>query len=168
VELLEWGYFSRTHGLKGELLLRASRQANIRKIRTVFVEMAGSKAPHFVTSLRESEKGIIVAMEDVSSVSAAGKLAGKKVFVQSEFLREEKKDNDLSGFELIDEQLGSLGRIGSVEETGAQVLVSLQHKGREILLPLADALVKKIDKKKKIVYYAAPPGLIEIYLTDSD
>jgi hypothetical protein len=33
-----------------------------------------------------------------------------------------------------------------------------------VLLPIYGGLVKKVDRKKKILYVEAPEGLIELYL----
>jgi 16S rRNA processing protein RimM len=36
--------------------------------------------------------------------------------------------------------------------------------GKEVLLPIFDGLVKKVDRKKKILYVEAPEGLIDLYI----
>ena len=35
---------------------------------------------------------------------------------------------------------------------------------KEVLIPVVDEIIQKVDRKKKLLMIAAPPGLIEIYL----
>jgi 16S rRNA processing protein RimM len=164
LELRLLGYFSKVHGLKGELLIRAEAKVKKRGLKVLFVEVGGSKVPHFIKEIKEVEKGLIVSFEDVTNVNQASKLAGKKVFADSTLFLKEKNNQSLTGFEVIDEELGSLGPVESVDESGAQVLLALTFRGKELMLPFAKELVVKIDLKEKKLYYKAPPGLIEMYV----
>jgi 16S rRNA processing protein RimM len=40
----------------------------------------------------------------------------------------------------------------------------VQHGEKEILIPVVDEIIQKIDRVKKLLMIEAPAGLIEIYL----
>jgi 16S rRNA processing protein RimM len=164
MELEEVGYFSKTHGIKGQLVLKASRDFYFEEVKAIFIESSGSKAPYFVQEISESPKAIIIRLEEVDSLEKAKLLIGKKVFVDAKLVEEEESDDKLLGFEVIDEKHGSLGLIKSVNADGVQLLITLNFRNKEIILPLADELILEVDENKKIIRYDTPDGLIELYL----
>jgi 16S rRNA processing protein RimM len=40
------------------------------------------------------------------------------------------------------------------------------HQGKEVLIPIQDQIILKVDKAAKKVYCQLPEGLLEIYLED--
>lgn len=165
MELFEIGYFAKTHGIKGHLILKTESFFDTEELNALFVETGGSKAPYFITELRETNDAIIILLEDINSVEKAKTLTGKKVFIDSKFISEdEMAEEDWSGFELIDKAFGSLGQILSTSDNGQQILVSILFKGKEVILPLVEEFIESIDEEKKIIRFNAPEGLIDIYL----
>jgi 16S rRNA processing protein RimM len=47
-----------------------------------------------------------------------------------------------------------------------QDLLGVTHKGKEVLIPIQDGIIKKVDKAAKKVYCQLPDGLLDIYLED--
>jgi 16S rRNA processing protein RimM len=161
------GYFSKTHGLKGRLFLREDRTLIIDGLKVLFVELGGDRIPMFISALDEAGGTLVVELEEINSVEKARTLVGKKVFVDPLFIDEEaERESPYLGYELIDEKLGSLGKIEGVTEAGGQEVLSLTYKEKEVLLPLSGDLVKKVDDSRKTIYYSAPDGLIDIYLSE--
>ena len=163
MNLVEIGYFSRTHGLKGQLVLKQYRDLEPESLRAVFVDIRGSKAPYFVSAFNSSGQGLLISLEEVDTIEKAKLLLNKQVYADENILAPVEVD-ELVGYELIDRTQGSLGVIKAITENGAQSLVHLEYKGREVLLPLVDELIEEIDDQKKLVRYNAPDGLIDMYL----
>ena len=46
-----------------------------------------------------------------------------------------------------------------------QLLCRLDRKGKEVLIPLNEETLQKVNHKKKEVLVELPDGLLEIYLT---
>lgn len=164
MDLKEIGYFSKTHGVKGHLILKSEAEFYFEEINAVFLETSGSKAPYFISEIKESNTGLIVLLEEVNAIEKAKLLIGKKVFIDSQFISEENPEEDYVGFELIDAHYGSLGQILEVNDSGPQVLVSILYKEKEIILPLVEAFIESIDTAKKKIQFNAPEGLIKLYL----
>lgn len=166
MNLVQLGYFSKTHGLKGHLVLKAEVDFFADELKVVFVEIAGAKAPYFISEMKQSGGNTIIALEDMAMVEKAKALVGKKVFMDGQFLDTEEDGPDWTGFELVDKHYGPLGKITSVTDNGQQVLLSVDHKGREVMLPLVDEFVERVDEAAKKLYFNAPDGLIDLYVNE--
>jgi 16S rRNA processing protein RimM len=163
MNLSEIGYFSKTHGIKGHLILKSDIDFDIEDLTSLFVDIAGGRAPYFIAEITEVRGDLRVLLEDIDTVEKARSLVGKKVFINSDFVTEEEGE-DLIGYELIEKKLGSLGKITEVNDNGAQILVSIIYKEKEVILPLVEDLIESVDQQEKKIVYNAPEGLIEMYL----
>lgn len=164
MQLCEIGYFSKTHGVKGQLVLRTRQQFDETALKALIVADKGARVPYFVSDLRPANHGWVVSLEDITSVEDAKKLLNKPVFVDESLVEAEENDDDLSGYRLDDTVKGTIGVIRSVENHGAQELFVVDHNGTELLLPAADELIDEIDDEQRIVHYHAPEGLIDMLL----
>jgi 16S rRNA processing protein RimM len=165
-QLSHIGYFSKTHGVKGHLILKEAHEFLYEGLKVFFIDMPVGRAPFFIKYLKPSNKGLIVGLEDIDSVEKAGSVLNRKVYVDASLLVEEDNFTWVD-FELIDKHHGSLGMILEENDNGHQVLLTLLFKGKEIILPLVDEFIEKVDEKAKKIFYNAPEGLIDIYLGES-
>lgn len=159
--LVEIGYFSKTHGIKGALHLKININFDNENVDAVFTDTNLGKVPHFIKTIKHSNTGLIFELEEIDTVESAKKLIGHKVFIKAEFIIETENDSWL-GYELIDNKLGSLGKIIEETDNGYQTLVTVIFRSKSIDLPLADDLIESIDDNTKIIKYSSPEGLIEM------
>lgn len=163
MQLVKVGYFSKTHGLKGELLLK-EQEGNIDfETKVLFIDLPTGRAPYFVSSMREFKSGVLVHLEEVDTVEKAKTLIGKSIFCDEQyfFLDEEL---DYNGYELIDSSFGSLGPVLQTDDNGVQILLTVQVSEKEVIIPLAEDFIEGIDDAAKVIRINAPKGLIEMYL----
>jgi 16S rRNA processing protein RimM len=155
------GYIQRPHGLKGELKFKYQvQQDQIPKV--IFID----RVPYFIQSINELNPGdAIITVEDVSSRELAEKLSGKQVTVQAELeIQEDDSDlNSLVGYLAIDEHQGDLGPVQDVMEMPMQVLLQVVYKEHEVMLPMNDETLIKVDHDERKVYLAVPEGLVDLY-----
>lgn len=166
MDLSPIGYFSKTHGVKGQLILKTEKDFDVDALKALFIETATGKAPYFVTEVKEAGANLVLELEEVPNVEKARMLIGKQVYIDASLIEEEESDDAWIGFELIDAHHGSLGQVSAVSDNGQQMLLSLQHKGKEIILPMVEEFIEKIDEENKKIFFQAPEGLIELYLSE--
>ena len=70
----------------------------------------------------------------------------------------------LVGYTVEDVNFGKVGIIKAINDSTAQSLFEIDRDGTEILIPMNDAFIKKVDKKKKSILVETPEGLIDLYL----
>jgi 16S rRNA processing protein RimM len=164
----EIGYISKTHGLKGHVILRLNEDIfiNHEKITAIFLDINGSQVPYFIEECKPNNAGFIVKLDTIDHVDTSKKLIGKKAFCLNEFISE--NENSLSyfvGYAVIDSVHGNIGNIVDVNDKTDNVVITIVHpNGAEIILPFNDDLINEIDDDLKTVDLNAPEGLIEMYL----
>lgn len=170
MEYFKIGKFVAAHGLKGELLLKHSlgKKTSLKNLRTIFIEEKNSFLPWFIESARiKNHEEVYIKLEGVDTREAAFKLTQKEVWLpETDFKKFAAKSAPagLLGYIIINEK-EPVGEILEVIEQPHQVLCRLEIKGKEVLIPLHDNTLQKIDHRKKQVLVTLPEGLLDIYLT---
>ncbi len=164
----EIGYISKTHGLKGHVILRLLDLVGIDEeaIKSVFLELNGSQVPYFIEECRPSNNGYILKLETLDNIDTSKKVIGKKVFALEDFILEDEESlNEFVGYAIIDSRLGNIGNISEVDEKTDNVIIKVIHpSGSEIILPFNDDFIIEIDDDHKTIEFNSPEGLIEMYL----
>ena len=163
----EIGYISKTHGLKGHVILRLNELVNIdENIKSIFLDLNGSQVPYFIEECRPNNAGYIIKLETIDVVDMSKKLIGKKAFALSDFILEEDESlKEFIGYAIIDSKLGNIGKIADVDEKTDNAIIKVIHpSGVEIILPFNDDFIIEIDDDLKTIEFNAPEGLIEMYL----
>ena len=162
MKLIPIGYFSKSHGLKGHLILFTEFDLK-NKLDVLFIEQAGSQAPYFIEEIKPFNNGFLVKLEGVNDINAATALKNKEVLAEEKYTIAEKGFEYLH-FTLIDEIKGEVGVIQGLEGNAANPLLKVMAGDKEILLPFSTEFIIKVIKTKKQLHYRAPEGLIDMYL----
>jgi 16S rRNA processing protein RimM len=166
------GHISKLHGLSGELtaFFDVDYPEEYENLESVFVEINNKLVPFFIESLEITPKKVILKFEDVGSVEAAEELTGKDLYLPLTALPSLTGKafyyHEIIGFTAIDASFGEIGPIKEVYTNSSQDLVACEHKGQEILIPVSDELIERIDREKKELHFNLPEGLIQLYLED--
>jgi 16S rRNA processing protein RimM len=165
----EVGYISKTHGLKGHVILRVNEglDINAETIKSIFLELGGSQVPYFIEECRPNNTGYIIKLETIDSIDTSKKMIGKKVFCLTDFIIEDEDSlKEFIGYAIIDNALGNIGIINDVDDKTDNVIIKVIHPtGKEIILPFNDDLIEEIDDDAKTILFNAPQGLIDMYLS---
>jgi len=168
-EYFRIGKLVSTFGLKGELILKHNlgKKTSLKDLKAIFIEeKKESFLPWFVESTRiKSNDEIYLKLEGINVKEQAHALTQKEVWLpEDDFKKYSAKSSpiNLLGFDIIEENK-NLGKVLEVIEQPHQLLCRIDFNNREALIPLHDETLIKIDRKKKQVIVALPPGLLEIY-----
>ena len=158
-----------TFGLQGELVLKHNlgKKTSLKGLKAIFIEeKKESFIPWFVENTRiKNDEETYLKIEGINSREEGNKLTQKEVWLPEEdFKKYSAKTSpiNLLGFEVVEEQ-AVLGKILEVIEQPHQVLCRIDHKGKEVYIPLHEETIVKIDRKNARVIVSLPPGLLEIY-----
>jgi len=170
-ELFLLGKIVRTFGSKGEVVFQIDSEilTRLKKLESVFLKLNENLVPFFIENLQPRPKNqALVKFLDIDSTEDASLLAGSEIYIPKGIVPKSKNgqlfSSDIEGFKVIDTQLGETGIVVTVLEMPQQSLLSIDFKGKEILIPIVEEIVKKIDRKNKTIYIDAPEGLIDLYL----
>lgn len=165
------GKIVKKYSFKGELLIKLDTDEPeiYEDMESVFVELRNNLVPFFIkaSQLHKSEL-LRVKFEDVDSEQDADLLLKCDLYLPLEFLPKLEDDkfyfHEIIGFTVEDVNFGTVGIVKSINDSTAQALFEIDRDGIEILIPMNDAFIKNVDKKKRVITVETPEGLIQLYL----
>ena len=165
------GKIAKKFSFKGEVLLYLDTDEPelYENMESVFVEFNKNLVPFFIenSSLHKNDF-LRVQFEDVDTEAEADSILGCDVYLPLNMLPKLEGNkfyfHEVIGFEIEDKRLGVFGKIVSINDTTAQPLFEVVNGSVEILVPMIDQFLVKIDRENKKVIMDLPEGLIEMYL----
>ncbi|GGX22311.1 ribosome maturation factor RimM [Aquimarina muelleri] len=156
---------------KGEVLIKldTDEPESYLKMESVFVDYNNNLVPFFIdkSALHKSDL-LRVKFEDVDSEEDADDLMKTDIYLPLTLLPKLEGDqfyyHEVIGFTIQDVTFGKVGIVKAVNDSTAQALFEVDRDGIEILIPMNDEFIGKIDRESKVIYVETPEGLIDLYL----
>ena len=165
------GKIVKKYSFKGEVLAKLDTdQPDIyENLDSILVELRGNLIPFFIESSQLHKSELLrIKFEDVDTEQDADLLLKSDLFLPLEFLPKLEGDkfyfHEVIGFTIEDVNFGKVGVIKSINDSTAQELFEIDRNGIEILIPISDEFIKKVDRKNKTIIVETPEGLIDLYL----
>ncbi len=159
-----------TRGLSGEMVIvhELGKQLNRENIPALFIERNRKNfIPYFIESTQDkNEKEAYLQLEGVDRKETAQALVRKKVYLEKNtFEGLVKPDSALYylGFTLFDRNEKELGEIVEISRLPTQLIAHVNERGNELLIPLTQQTIERIDRANKIIFVTLPAGLTDIY-----
>jgi len=165
----ELGNIVKTHGLKGELilLLDVDQPEHYKKLESIFLEINGKLVPFFIQEISLRGNQARLNIEDIGNQDAARELMGKSVYLPLTSLPKLKKGqyyyHDLVGLEVY-EQDRLIGTVREIIEAPNNMLLSVDHQGKEVLIPMEEEILLSVDLERSRIQTSLPDGLLDVYL----
>jgi 16S rRNA processing protein RimM len=165
------GKIAKKFSFKGEVLiyLDTDEPELYEDMESIFVEFNKNLIPFFIenSSLHKNDF-LRVKFEDVDNEEQADEIIGSEVYLPISMLPKLEGNkfyfHEVIGFEIEDKRLGVFGKIVSINDSSAQPLFEVVNGSVEILVPMIDQFLVKIDRENKKVVMDLPEGLVEMYL----
>jgi len=165
------GKILKTHGNKGQILahLDVDDLDIYQKLDSVYLDLHGERIPFFIASLElKHNRKAVLKFQDFDNLEDAESLQGLEMYLPITELPALKGNrfyfHEIIGFQVIDQNHGNIGVIEGILELPHQSLFQIRFGEKEILIPVVDEIIQKVDRRKKLLMIGAPAGLIEIYL----
>jgi 16S rRNA processing protein RimM len=111
---------------------------------------------------------VLIRFEDIHTSDEAAIYTGREMYLPLDSLPPLKGKkfyyHEVKGFSVIDAKHGNIGTLVKVMELPRQSMLQINFGEKEILIPLVDEVIVKVDRKKKEIHIRAPEGLIDFYL----
>ena len=170
MQYFKTGKLVAVHGLKGEFILKheLGKKTSLKDLNAVFIEeKKNSFLPWFIESTKiKSDSEIYLKLEGLDSREAAIKFLQKEIWLTEEDFKKFAAKNapaSLLGYTIYNHK-EILSEVLEVIEQPHQILCRLEIKNKEVLIPINESFLKKIDHKKKQVMLELPDGLLDVYL----
>jgi len=156
---------------KGEVLIKldTDEPETYTEMESVFVEYNENLVPFFIERSYLHKSTLLRAkFEDIETEEDAEDMIGAELYLPLNMLPELPGDkfyfHEIIGFDVIDAEHGNIGKLVSINDSTAQALFDIEKDGKQILIPMNDEFIEKVDKKNKEIRVNTPEGLINLYL----
>lgn len=161
------GYVARTHGLRGEVTIVLDPEVPpMRASQSLFIEIKNTLIPYFIEHISDRGDKAFVKFDEVDTPEAAKQLKGCSLYLPKKQRTKLKKgefyNDEVVGFHVLDETLGSLGTIREVIEIGPNRLIAIDRPKGELLIPVNGPFILEIDRPKKKIRVDLPEGFLDI------
>lgn len=156
------------HGLKGEVTvsLDVNEPADWENLKSVFIEKKSQLVPYFIESISVRNDKAFVKLEEVNTPEYAALLKGGSIYLpkksRPKLARGEFYNEEVIGFEVIEDALGALGSVQDVEVAGPNRFLIVKYNKKEVMIPVIGPFITGINKSKKKISVSLPDGFLDI------
>ena len=164
------GKITKRFGLKGELVvyLDTDEPEKYHKLESVFLDIGGEPIPFFIEDIKvKTRNQLIVLFQDIDDKQSARyvdtdlylPLSCLPILEGNKFYYHEIK-----GFTIIDSIYGEIGICKDVMDSSHQAVMQIDNPKGEILVPIVEPFIKKVNRDSRIIEIETPQGLITFYI----
>jgi 16S rRNA processing protein RimM len=162
------GRIIKIHPYKGTVTVELSKGilSDISVLESVFLEIEGKQVPFFINQFEDNGSGFLkLNFEGYESSGKMEGFNGCRIFIDSEALNVTDYPGlaDLSGFSVYSQDDEFIGKATRIINSPGQLLLQIYaDQDREILIPLHEDLIVKIDEKHKTLKLVIADGLVDV------
>lgn len=165
------GRIVRKHSFKGEVVIKLDTDEPelYQEMESVFVKLGNNLIPFFIEeSLLQKGNQLRVRFETIDSEEDADAIMKAGIYLPLTMLPKLTGNkfyfHEVIDFTINDTEHGDFGVITGINDTTAQPLFEVENGTQQILIPMIDDFILKIDRENKKVFVKTPEGLIDLYL----
>lgn len=159
------------YSFKGEILVKLDTDDPelYQNLESVFVSLGNNLVPFFIDRCRLHKSDLLrIDFEEVKTESDADRIMGSKLYLPLTMLPKLTGNkfyfHEVIGFTVWDAVHGDIGTIESVNDTTAQALFEVQKGDKQLLIPITDEIITKVDRENSTIHVSTPEGLVALYL----
>ncbi len=166
------GFITKKFGYKGEVVgvFDVDNPKKYAGLESVFLLLDEKLIPFFIDkiSFRPNSNQAIIKFKGADTEKQAEYLIDSKMYLPLEMLPPLSGNqfyfHEVEGFDVYDMNWGHIGKINSILDYPGNPLFQIIEKSIEILIPVKDEYIKKVDRKSGQITVETPDGLLDIYL----
>jgi len=115
-------------------------------------------------SFRIHKEMLLIKLKEISDMNEAQKLKGKFLEVNRNDLKELEEGQyylcDIIGLKVIDENIGEIGIINDIQETGSNDVYITEYMGKPLCIPALADVILEVNIDEGYMKVKLPNGLI--------
>lgn len=164
------GKIIKVHGYEGKLSVYfdTDKPQEYSDLELVHINIVGSLVPFFIEEISLLNNKAVVRFMDIDNLEKAEQLISKEMYLPLSMLPELTGNkfyyHEVPGMIVIDENFGELGPISSVLEYPNTAVLQVFYNEKEVLIPISDSIITKVDREENKIIVCSPEGLLDIYI----
>jgi 16S rRNA processing protein RimM len=173
-EFVQAGVVTSPHGIKGAVVIRfvKSFAGLFRQCNQLWLMKNHPPKPYRIEEITIQSARSIVKLEGVNTYEQSLLLKGGQVMFPISMLPPARDKQfypfEIIGYHIMDSHYGLLGPITEVYDLPQHPVAQILVNNHEVLIPMADDFIRKIDRKQKQINMQLPSGILEIYTGQSN
>jgi len=169
-DCFQLGYIVKPHGIHGAftISLDTDNPEYYEEMESVYVEYQQKLVPFFIESIKLSGSKATLKFQDLDGIELAAQYKGCALYLPLDMLPRLEENqfyyHEIIGYRVIDQAVGEIGKVKNIYEANGNDLFVIDYKNKEILVPVKDEFIHKLDKKDTTIFLNLPDGLLDIYL----
>ncbi|MRI00674.1 16S rRNA processing protein RimM [Kriegella sp. EG-1] len=163
------------YSFKGEVLVKLDTDEPeiYENMESVFIRLkTDNMVPFFIKKCRLHKSALLrIDFEDIKDEPSADRIMGSKLYLPLSLLPKLTGNkfyfHEVVGYTLQDSVHGDIGIITGVNDNTSQALFVAMKGNKELLIPISDEIVTKVDRENKSIHVTTPEGLVALYLGDT-
>ena len=167
------GKIVKKYSFKGEVLAKLDTDEPdiYENLDAIFVDLRNNLVPFFIEQSQLHKSSLLrIKFEDVDTEADADAIMKSDLYLPLSVLPKLEGDkfyfHEVIGFKVEDTKHGHVGTLQGINDSTAQALFEIDRNGIEVLIPMNDEFIVKVDKVNKIIVVETPEGLIDLYLEE--
>jgi len=164
------GKITKPNGYKGgvNIFLDVDDPMEYADLDLVFIENNESLIPYFIEKIKihQSKNTAVVYFEDILDLETSQALVNKHLYLPLSTLPKLTGNrfyfHEIIGYQIVDKSAGELGAIKEVLDYPNQALFQVFYQNKEVLIPINDNIILKVDRDNRIIHVQLPDGLLDI------
>lgn len=169
-DCIKIGRIVKPFSISGKMVLRIEDGIDecIANASVFFVEIDNLLVPFFPVPEAfyfKTDDSAIISFDDIDTKEKAHELDNHFVFIdKKEYIETEQATPaaSIEGFTVTDIQWGEIGTVSEINDYNGNIILSIQNNKREILIPLTDDLIVKIDEDEKKLIIRCDKSLLSL------
>jgi len=169
------GKITKLYSYKGELVFYFDVDdiSEYNGLDAVFIDIKGDVIPFIIEKISFTKGNTAtVKLMDIDNEVEAKKVVNSSLYLPIESLPKLDGNkfyfHEVIGFEIFDKEHGRVGVVERIIDDTAQPIFEIKDEYTEILLPIVDHFIDKINREEKRIDVIFPEGLLELYLDEED
>ncbi|MFD0796259.1 ribosome maturation factor RimM [Maribacter chungangensis] len=159
------------YSFKGEVLVKLDTDDPeiYQNLESVFVSLGNNLVPFFIDRCRLHKSDLLrIDFEEVKTESDADRIMGSELYLPLTMLPKLTGNkfyfHEVIGFTVMDAVHGDIGTIQGINDSTSQALFEVLKGDKQLLIPITDAIITKVDRENKTIQVSTPEGLVGLYL----
>ncbi|OBQ55128.1 16S rRNA processing protein RimM [Tamlana sp. s12] len=165
------GKIVKKYSFKGEVLakLDTDEPEVYENLDAIFLDLRNNLIPFFIESSQLHKSELLrIKFEEVDTEADADAIMKTDLYLPLDLLPKLEGNkfyfHEVIGFTIEDVNFGKVGTIKAINDSTTQALFEIDRDGLEILIPMNDEFIVKVDRSNKTIVVETPEGLIDLYL----
>jgi 16S rRNA processing protein RimM len=161
------GILSKTHGVKGGLIIRNNFKLPeiLNQTELVFIEIDKQPVPFFINDFQSIDpKNGIIQFRHVHDINKAKNIQQCNVFIESTGQQTQDANYyDFIGYKAFELNQGEIGVVHDINDNAKNPFFIVKQDTKEYYIPIQYEFIRNINTDEHFIVFDLPEGLLELF-----